>query len=107
MNTTTPREAPNPELKQFTFWIKNDRTGEATQFIGQGTNVADAFKDGAENAKAHFGTSSSGAPPISLARLAVRLRDGRRVFRAWQDFEGSVPYSAATEDKPAPTGGAS
>lgn len=87
------------ELLMFTLWIRNDVTKESTQVKGQGKSVPEAFKEGWENANEDFGKSSSGAPPISRAHLAVRLPDGRTVFRKPSAFASREPYDAAKEAK--------
>lgn len=79
----------------FTLWIRNDTTGESTQIKGQGSTVPEALKDGWDNACADFGTSSSGAPPLSKARLRVRLPSGESVWRSPAKFASRQPYEPA------------
>lgn len=89
------------ELLTYTIWVRNDATGEAAQFKGQGTSVPAAFKEGWDNANEAFGKSSDGGF-ISEARLGVVLRDGTRVLRRPADFASGKPYDPTTEAKPAP-----
>lgn len=89
------------EPLMFTIWIRNDVTGEATQIKGQGTSIPAAMKDGWDNATESFGKDSNGGC-ISEARLAVTLRDGRKVFRKPAAFASRMPY-AESEAVPVPT----
>jgi hypothetical protein len=68
--------------------------GERAIFLGQGYTKAEAEKEGWENACDDFGKSSSGAPPISRARLAVILPSGDRVLRTPKAFIAG-PYNPA------------
>ncbi len=78
-------------LRMFSFRRLNEKTGEVAVFLGQGTTEEEARKDGWENACEDFGKSSSGAPPISKAHLAVILPTGERVLRTPKAFL-SGPY---------------
>lgn len=83
----------------FTIWVRNDATKEAAQFKGQGDSIPAAFKDGWDNATEDFGKNSSGGPPISRAHLAVRLPDGKSVFRRPEAFASREPYDPARESR--------
>lgn len=87
------------EFRRLNQW------GEVAVFLGQGTTEAEACKEGWENACEDFGKSSSGAPPIALARLSVILPDGRRVSRRPKAFLSGpydprefIPYPGTPED---------
>lgn len=87
----------------FTIWVRNDVTGEATQFKGQGNGIAEAFKDGLENATAAFRKGSDG-DAIADARFGVVLPSGDRVLRDPTLFASRQPYDPAKERKDAPSG---
>jgi hypothetical protein len=77
----------------FTFWVRNDVTGESAQFKGQGTTIPEAWKDGWENANADFRPTSSGGPPIAKAHFSVKLPSGEIVSRRPEKFASAEPYS--------------
>lgn len=88
-----PPADPNADAPlMFKIWIQNMTTKEATQILGQGKSLPEAFKDGWENCNEDFGKSSSGAPPTSKARIYVRLPDGRSVWRSPAKFASRDPY---------------
>lgn len=81
-------------LKLFKFTAENMRTAERAAFLGQGENLADAFKDAVANIGAPFRPSSSGAKRPEHG-MAVTLPDGATVSRTLREFEGDVPWGAA------------
>lgn len=85
-------------LKMFEFSVKNTRTGESTAFLGQGTTVEAAFKDGAGNVIASFRPSSDGKKRPAHG-LAVTCKDGVIRSRTLGEFEGDEAY---TEQKTTP-----
>ncbi len=87
----------------FRFTVRNDVTAETAQFLGQGASIPEAWAEGWANACEDFGKSSSGAPPISVAKLAVTLSDGRVVHRRPAAFASRAPYQDGEDAKPAPT----
>lgn len=90
------------ELRMFKCEMRNPKTGEVAHFLGQGKTLEEATKEGWENACEDFGKSSSGAPPISRARLAVELPIGERVIRFAKAFNSGVPYDWSLEEEFAP-----
>ena len=78
------------KLKQFTFFVLNGTTHEIATFIGQGTTIDSAFKDGHAGIIGKFQADSSGGGTV--LPLNVRLPDGRNVSRMQKDFEGDVPF---------------
>lgn len=82
-------------LKLFKFTAENTRTAERASFLGQGDNIADAFRDAVANIGAPFRPSSSGGKRPEHG-MAVTLKDGATVSRTLREFEGDVPWGAAS-----------
>lgn len=67
-------------LKLWPIAVQNPVTKEWLRFIGQGSTVAEAVKDGIDN------VTNIGA------NAAVALPDGRKVNRPLKQFESDTPY---------------
>lgn len=70
----------------FKFWAMNMATKQATQFLGQGETLDEAWKDAIKNLNAPFRPKQDGRvhPPIPLT---VTLQDGSKITRSLQEFE--------------------
>lgn len=75
--------------KMFKFTVTNERTHETTSFLGQGTNLLDALKDGMKNVDAPFQPKNDGRPRV-VHGLAVQTGSGI-VKRTLVEFESDEP----------------
>ena len=78
------------ELKQFTFYVRNDSTREIATFIGQGTTIEESFKDAMAGVTGKFRPDSNGGGTV--LPLNIRLPEGTFVSRKKTDFEGDRPF---------------
>lgn len=81
-------------LKHFEFTIRNTRTNETCEFIGQGETIEEAFKDGAKNVIATF-RPRDGAKRDEHG-ISVTLRDGRKTNCTLKVFESDAGASPKT-----------
>lgn len=84
--------------KFFKFYVENMRTGEKTDFIGQGETMAVAWSDAVKLVNEHFRPSSSGKK-TNPHGVHVMTKDGRSVHRTLQEFESDFGHG----QKPQPT----
>lgn len=88
----------NGPLKMFHFTVENTRSKQEFAFLGQGTSVEEAFKDGIANCAAPFRPKQDGRPPI-LLNICVHNPDGTNSMIPLKDFE-RLPDPVATPVEP-------
>lgn len=79
-------------LQMFAFMVRAEKTGETCGFLGQGTTIEEAWKDGCACINAPFRPSSSGGRPNKPLDLSVTLKDGTKVNRPKEAFESGIPW---------------
>ena len=84
---------PTNTLKMYRFKVQNMRTREVAGFLGQGMDIAEAFKEGLKNCSDPFRPNSNGKKTHEHG-IGVTLPDGREVSRTVKEFESDVPYGA-------------
>jgi len=78
----------------FRIVVTNLTTKESATFLGQGTTIEDAFKDGYKNTKEPYRHRQDGRPHPPLP-LSVTTATGESVSRELKHFETGIPPQPA------------
>lgn len=78
-------------LKMFEIYVRNPVTKETAKFLGQGTNLKDAVKDGLDGIGKPFRPKQDGKER-ELTSLGVKLPTGEWVNRSVKNFEAEAPF---------------
>jgi hypothetical protein len=80
-------------LHMFRIQVTNMTTEETATFLGQGTTMEEAFKDGYKNVKESYRHRQDGRPHPPLP-LTVHTADGAYAPKDVKHFETGIPPTA-------------